>query len=152
MVRFILGLMLALSISGCAAATPEQPILTPTTEPSPTTAPTNTAIPVTIETLTDTWTRTDPERGTLFLIFDADGNFTASHGTPEGIMHTGHFSLEGNVFTFLDGWDCSPLGETPGTYTLRLAGEGKFLIFTTLGDACPGRPEGLNGYRFDRTP
>ena len=124
-------------------------LLTATQVPTGTPTP----IPTANFTLADVigmWTRSDFDRGTLFLIFNEDGSYVASHGTPEGIVHSGQFTLEGRIFTFVNGWDCSPLGETEGEYILRLTGGGKYLLFEPLNDECPDRPSAFKGLRWDR--
>lgn len=135
-----------------AASTPTAVVSTPTPLP-PTPVPlTPTPIPTANFTPADIigmWTRSDPDRGTLFLIFSEGGAYVASHGTPEGVVHAGKYTLDGRIFTFVSGWNCSPLGETEGQYILRLAGEGKFLLFDTIEDKCPDRPSALKSFRWD---
>ncbi|HUG33397.1 MAG TPA: hypothetical protein VMJ90_01410 [Anaerolineales bacterium] len=129
-------------------ATPPPPTVTVTPPAgSPTPIPTAN---FTLAEIVGMWTRSDPDRGDLFLIFREDGSYVASHGTPEGIVHTGQFSLEGRIFTFINGWNCSPQGETEGQYILRLAGGGKYLLFEPLDDTCPDRPSVFKSYRWDR--
>ena len=158
--------VLLIGLLGCqpiATANPTRslnvPALIPdTSTPLPSTstqAPTYspTPIPTANFILTDIvgmWTRSDPNRGTLFLIFNEDGSYVASHGTPEGIVHSGTFTLDGRIFTFVNGWDCSPQGETEGQYVLRLTGGGKYLLFEPLNDECPDRPSAFKGLRWDR--
>jgi hypothetical protein len=131
---------------------PETPTLVPPTE---TQAPAESSTPIptanfTLPDIIGLWTRSDPDRGTLFLIFNEDGSYVASHGTPEGIVHSGTFTLDGRIFTFVNGWDCSPLDETKGEYILRLTGGGKYLLFEPLNDECPDRPSAFKGLRWDR--
>lgn len=129
-------------------ATPPLPTVTvtlPAASPTP--------IPTANFTLADIvgmWTRSDPDRGDLFLIFRENGSYVASHGTPDSIVHAGQFLLEGRIFTFINGWNCSPQGETEGQYILRLAGGGKYLLFEPLDDTCPDRPSVFKSYRWDR--
>ena len=129
---------------------------TPTTlPPTATHAPTDSPTPIptanfTIANILGIWTRTDPGRGTLFLILNEDGAYVASHGTPEGIVHSGEFTLDGRIFTFVNGWDCSPLGETTGEYILRLTGGGMYLLFEPFNDECPDRPGAFKSFRWDR--
>ena len=99
------------------------------------------------EDLLGIWTRSDPERGTLFLVFNENGIYVASHGSPETIIHSGDYLLEGRVFTFINGWDCE---DTPGVYILRIIGGGKYLLLEPIEDSCPDRPGGLKGLRWDR--
>jgi hypothetical protein len=96
------------------------------------------------------WTRSDPDRGDLYMIFTEGNTYTASHGTPNGVVHSGSFTLEGSLFTFLDGWNCSPKpDDTPGKFVLRLSG-GRFLYFDLYEDTCPDRPEALSRVRWER--
>jgi hypothetical protein len=131
---------------------PETPTpLPPTATPAPTDSPT--PIPTANFVLADIfgmWTRSDPDRGTLFLIFNEDGSYIASHGTPEGIVHSGSFTLDDRIFTFVNGWNCSPIGEVAGQYILRLAGGGKYLLFEPLNDECPERPSAFKSLRWER--
>lgn len=151
-------------LTACQPAPTELPTALPTSTPT-ISLPTLTPIPPTATLFTPTpiptanfviadilgmWTRSDFDRGTLFLIFNEDGSYVASHGTPEGIVHSGEFTLDGRVFTFVNGWNCSPLGETEGQYILRLTGGGKFLLFEPLNDECPDRPNAFKGLRWDR--
>ena len=160
---FIVSLI---ALWGCQPATSETPVvtempptlipetptlLTPTVTPAPTDSPT--PIPTANFLLGDIlgmWTRSDPDRGTLFLIFNEYGSYIASHGTPEGIVHSGNFTLDDRIFTFVNGWDCSPVGEVAGQYVLRLAGGGKYLLFEPLNDECPDRPSAFKSLRWDR--
>ncbi|MEW6400894.1 MAG: hypothetical protein AB1649_03785 [Chloroflexota bacterium] len=152
---YFIAMWLCVLSVGCAPATTT--LTTPTHEPVFSPTPTSSALPTaiptadfTIEDISGTWTRIDPERGQLFLILDANGNYTASHGSPDDVVHAGTYSLEDRMFTFLDGWDCSPAEQSPGKYVIRLAGEGKYLLFEPDEDACPDRPESLKGFRWDR--
>jgi hypothetical protein len=74
----------------------------------------------------------------------------ASHGSLEGVVHAGKFTLEGRLFTFVDGWNCSPEPHTPGRYLLRLGSGGKWLYFDLYDDSCPDRPASLKGFRWTR--
>jgi hypothetical protein len=96
-----------------------------------------------------TWYRFAFDRGDLYLSLFADGTYDAAHGTIEGSVHHGHYSLDGSLFTFLDGWNCSPEPHTLGEYVLRLVG-GRFLYFDPYRDTCPDRPLSLNGFRWER--
>jgi hypothetical protein len=148
--------------ASCAPAEPATkgppPTVAATSTPLPAPSPTQllespTPIPTANFTLADivgTWTRSDPDRGLLFLIFDENGNYLASHGEPKSVVHAGDFSLEGRLFTFLSGWDCSPAEHTPGKYILRMAGGGKYLLFEPLEDTCPDRPSVFRSLRWDR--
>ena len=131
---------------------PETPTpIPPTATQVPTESPT--PIPTANFALADIlgmWTRSDIDRGTLFLIFNEDGSYVASHGTPEGIVHSGMFTLDGRIFTFANGWDCSPMGEVEGQYILRVTGGGKYLLFEPLNDECPDRPSAFKSLRWDR--
>jgi hypothetical protein len=131
---------------------PETPTSVP---PTATQAPTESPTPIptanfVLADILGMWTRSDFERGTLFLIFNEDGSYVASHGTPEGIVHSGEFILEDRIFTFVNGWDCSPMGEVAGQYILRLAGGGKYLLFEPIDDECPDRPSAFKSLRWDR--
>ena len=96
------------------------------------------------------WTHSDPDRGDLYMIFTDRSTYTASHGTPNGVVHSGTFTLDGSLFTFLDGWNCYPEpDDTPGRYVLRLGG-GRFLFFDPYEDTCVERPEVFRGYRWER--
>jgi hypothetical protein len=131
-------------------ATSPPPTATATAAP-PTASPT--PIPTANFTLADIigiWFRSDPDRGNLYLTFSEDGSYRASHGTPDDIVHSGRYTLEDRLFTFVNGWNCSPLGETVGVYVLRLAGGGKYLTFEPLDDVCPDRPSVFKSYRWDR--
>ena len=159
--------ILVIILAGCvpaateisASATPAEtatllpPTFTAMPAQTPTLALSPTPIPTANFTLADVigmWTRSDPDRGTLFLIFNEDGSYIASHGTPEGIVHSGIFTLDGRIFTFVNGWNCVPLGETEGQFILRLTGGGKYLLFEPLNDPCPDRPNAFKGLRWDR--
>jgi hypothetical protein len=98
-----------------------------------------------------TWTRSDPQRGDLFIILSEDGVYTASHGTPEGVIHSGSYSLEGNLLTFRDGWNCAPLpDDTPGQYVARIGAGGRFLFFDLYSDDCADRTDSLPDLRWNR--
>ena len=158
--------VLLVTLSSCQPATSEIPTVTeirptlipetptplpPTVTQAPRDSPT--PIPTANFVLADIlgmWTRSDFERGTLFLIFNEDRSYVASHGTPEGIVHTGTFTLDDRIFTFVNGWDCSPQGEIAGQYLLRYTGGGKYLLFEPLDDECPDRPSAFKGLRWDR--
>jgi hypothetical protein len=158
----ILSTLLLIGGASCAPAAtvteapPAAPVATSTPSPAP--PPTQplespTPIPTANFTLADivgTWTRSDPDRGLLFLIFDENGNYLASHGTPDSVVHAGDFSLDGRLFTFLSGWDCSPAEHTPGQYILRIAGGGRYLLFEPFEDTCPDRPSVFRSFRWDR--
>lgn len=129
-----------------ATATSTQPI---PTQPPATLPPVPTA-DFTLQEVLGMWTRSDPDRGDLYMIFGEGGTYTASHGTPDGVVHSGTFTLEGSLFTYLDGWNCSPKpDDTPGKYVLRLSG-GRFLYFDLYEDTCPDRPEALVRLRWER--
>lgn len=150
-----------LTLAGCVtAASTDAPTFVPPTEtatPVPPTAtePVETPTPIptanfTLSNILGLWFRSDPERGALYLTISEDGSYTASHGTPDDVVHSGSYSLEGRIFTFVNGWNCSPLGETQGQYILRLAGGGAYLLFEPLEDACPDRPQAFKSFRWDR--
>ena len=152
---------LLIALNACAPIATEVPAsATPadTETPQPPTATfmpvvSPTPIPTANFTLADIvglWFRSDPDRGNLYMTFREDGTFIASHGTPDGIVHSGSFTLEGRVFIFMNGWNCAPLGETMGKYILRMAGGGKFLLFEPLDDPCPDRPSVFKSLRWDR--
>lgn len=97
------------------------------------------------------WTRSDPERGQLYLIFQEDGTYRASHGTPEDGVHGGAFTLDGRLFTFLDGWNCSPKPRnTPGQYVVRLAADRTALFLDPVQDRCPDRSAAVGYKRWVR--
>ncbi len=124
---------------------PPPPTVIPA-QPSPTPFPTANFSP---EDIIGIWTRSDPDRGELFIIINSDGSYITSHGTPDGIIHAGFYTLDGRLFTFVDGWNCSPAATTPGQYIIRLTG-GKYLLFEPVNDTCPDRPGILKSYRWDR--
>ncbi len=139
-------------------ATPT-PTPQPTDTPEPTATPTRSPTPLppvptpdfTAEDVFGIWTRSDPDRGDLFLTLSEDMHYLASHGTPDGVVHAGMFSLDGSLLTFTDGWNCSPLpDDTPGAYVLKFLAGGRFLYFDLYLDACEDRPASLDGYRWDR--
>lgn len=140
---------LGVALAACApaqivASSPVSPTAThlpPTaTAPPPTTPPipmTATRVPTLIptadfppEALIGVWTRSDPERGQLYLTFTETGGYLASHGEPGGVVHAGSYTLEGRVLTFVDGWrDC----ET-GSFVLKVT-SAKSLFLDELQDA-----------------
>jgi hypothetical protein len=98
------------------------------------------------EDIAGTWTRADPERGQLYLIIDENGSYVAAHGSPEGFVRAGEYSIAGVVFTWVK-WDDCP----PGDYVARLAGGGEFLVFEVLNDPeCDDRRDALGSKRWDR--
>ena len=134
------------TVTSAPAVTPTSPILTlpPATLPHVPTAD------FSLQDVLGIWTRSDPDRGDLYMIFTEEGTYTASHGTPDGVVHSGSFTLESSLFTFLDGWNCSPEpDDTRGKYVVRLGG-GRFLYFDLYEDTCPDRLEALNGFRWER--
>lgn len=158
--------ILWIGLSSCQPMTTDIPVLTETVPslipetptpipPTSTQVPTGTPTPIptanfTLTDITGMWTRSDFDRGTLFLIFNEDGSYIASHCMPEGIVHSGEFTLEGRIFTFLNGWDCSPLDETEGEDILRLTGEGKYLLLEPLNDECLDCPSAFKSLRWDQ--
>ncbi len=150
--RFLLLLSVFLSACQSASVTTlaaETPTITSTIQPTPT-QPSMTPIPTADFLPGDVfgvWTRSDPERGDLFLVFNENGTYFASHGTPDTIVHSGDYSLEGRLFTFMNGWDCT---DTPGIYILRIISDGRSLLLDTLEDKCPDRPGTLKSYRWDK--
>ena len=150
----ILFALLVFGLMGCRPAATALPVAEPTSAAT-FVVPTQTPLPSTatpIPTLADiygTWTHSDPDRGTLFLIFNEDGTYRAAHGSPESVVHAGNYTLEEGIVTFVDGWDCSSPEEIPGRYSIRLSGT-KYLIFTMQEDACEGRPEAFKDVRWDR--
>ena len=97
------------------------------------------------------WTRSDLDRGDLFLTFFENGRYEAAHGNPAAIVHTGTFALDDNLFTFKDGWDCAPLPDDPsGRYVLRLGSQGMWLFFVLEEDTCPDRPDAMKSFRWSR--
>jgi hypothetical protein len=98
-----------------------------------------------------TWMRSDPDRGDLYITFRQDGTYQAAHGTPEGVVHGGKYTLDGRLLTYVDGWDCSPKPrDTPGPYVLRIQDGGRFLYMSRYGDTCPDRPQALANFRWMR--
>jgi hypothetical protein len=149
-------------LSACVPAAPAPVPLTATRVPPTVTAalpaatpipPTATLVPTPIpiadfapESLIGTWTRADPERGQLYLTFNDAGNYFASHGEPGGVVHSGKYTLEGRVLTFVDGWrDCDT-----GSYTVSLT-PGTSLLMRTLADpSCGGdRVNAFNSRRWE---
>lgn len=152
---------LIVAVTGCSPAATEIPVsATPsdTATPAPPTAtftPSISPTPIatadfTLADFLGTWFRSDPDRGNLYMIFKEDGGYIASHGTPDGVVHSGKFKLDGRVLTFENGWNCSPLGNTVGMYILQMGGGGKFLYFATLDDKCPDRPSALKSVRWNK--
>jgi hypothetical protein len=124
------------------AAPPTATPIPPTATLVPTSIPTADFAP---ESLIGTWTRADPERGQLYLTFNDAGNYFASHGEPGGVVHSGKYTLEGRVLTFVDGWrECDT-----GSYTLSLS-PGKSLLMRVLDDpTCGGdRVNAFNSRRW----
>ena len=152
----VLYLLLIVFLPACqanAATMPavESPTITSTTQPTPT-RPTATPIPTANfapEDIIGIWTRSDPDRGNLFITISSDGSYGASHGTPDDIVHSGVYTLDGRLFTFVDGWNCSPEATTPGQYIIRLTA-GKYLFFEPYNDTCPDRPSVFKSVRWDR--
>ncbi len=156
--RYLFSFVLIVALSACQPAPDTAAPASPSPEPpSPTSTPAPTQEQVTpiptanflLEDILGIWTRSDPERGDLFIIINSDGSYNASHGSPDSIVHAGAYTLEGRIFTFVDGWDCSPEETTPGQYILRLSG-GKYLLFEPYNDTCPDRPSAFKSYRWDR--
>lgn len=96
----ILHITIMVSLAACSPVATEPPAsavaLPATSTPIPPTA-TETPVPtatvaVQLENIIGIWTREDPERGTLFLVFREDGTFEATHGSPQGIVHTGTYT------------------------------------------------------------
>ncbi|GEM_PF-2013965 len=158
----ILNTYLVVVIVGCASAvSTAEPVSVAPTETATPISPTATEKPVesptviptanfTLAEIVGVWFRSDPDRGDLYLTISEDGVYKAAHGTPEDIVHSGSYTLEDRIFTFINGWNCSPLGETAGQYILRLAGGGKYLLFEPLEDECPDRPQAFKSFRWDR--
>lgn len=173
--------LLVIAAAGCqqAAASPTPlptPLPTSTPPPQPSATPTrvapsatSTALPLPTATpspapvtpiptadfafteLIGIWTRTDPDSGDLFLIFSEDNTYIAAHGSPNGVISTGTFTLEGRLLTFASGWNCTPLADTtPGMYLLRLAGGGNWLYLDLYADTCPERPSAFRNIRWTR--
>ncbi len=132
--------------------------LPPTATPTATVAPTRTPTPLppiatanfAADAINGTWMRTDEGRGNLFLTFTADGSYEAAHGTLDGVIHNGAYTLDGRRLTIVDGWNCEPAASTPGQFVLRLIGGGNWLYFDLYLDDCPDRPAALSGFRWDR--
>jgi hypothetical protein len=154
--RYLFSFVLIVVLSACQPAVaaidtpspspqPPQATLTQTQEPV-TPIPTADFLP---EDIIGVWTRSDPERGDLFIIINSDGSYVASHGSPDGITHSGSYTVDGRIFTFVDGWDCSSEADIPGQYVIRLL-SGKYLLFAPYNDACPDRPSAFKSYRWDR--
>ncbi len=152
----IIFLLLIISLSACQPETPstmaaKTPTIIFTIQPAETQLAAGVTPVLTTnfapEDLLGIWTRSDLDRGTLFLVFNESGTYFASHGSPDAIVHSGDYSLEGWVFTFKNGWDCEDM---PGVYAFRITGGGKYLLLEPLNDNCPDRPAALKGYRWDR--
>lgn len=128
----------------------------PTSSPAPTPTRTATALPpiptanFAAADIFKTWFRSDPDRGNLYLTLSDAGTYDAAHGTLEGTVHHGQFTLEGRLLTIVDGWNCAPAESTPGQYVLRQQGGGQWLYLDVYLDTCPDRPESLSGFRWDR--
>jgi len=145
-----------MALSACqpeslATAAPPSPTIAFTIQPaqtqlttSATPIPTANFVP---EDLLGIWTRSDLDRGTLFLVFNENGTYVAAHGRPDAIVHSGDYLFDGKVFTFFNGWDCDDMS---GVYAFRITGGGKYLLLEPLNDNCPDRPAALKGYRWDR--
>jgi hypothetical protein len=87
----------------------------------------------------------------LFITLNENGRYLASHGSPEGVVHTGDFMLKNNLLIFMDGWDCSPLpNDTPGSYIPDLRNAGKWMYFKLAEDACLDRAGALGTFRWSR--
>jgi hypothetical protein len=131
--------------------TPLPATATATSVPSPTALPPIPTADFAPEDIYGIWTRSDPERGNLFISILPEGGYLAAHGDVEGIVHFGKYNLDGSLFTFMNGWNCSPLpDETPGKYVLRLGAGGRFLYFDLYEDTCPDRPPALKSFRWNR--
>jgi hypothetical protein len=118
---------------------------------SPTPRPPIPTADFTLAEIVGVWSRSDPERGNLYLTFSEPGTYRASHGTPDGVVHAGAYTLEGRLLTFVDGWDCYPLpANTPGQYVLQVAGGGRWLFLDLYEDECPDRPSALRSVRWTR--
>jgi len=141
-------------LTGATTPVAYTPTPTPTLPASTATATPLPPIPTADFSLTDIagiWTRSDPERGDLFIILHESGAYIAAHGSPAGVIHSGKFSLEGSLLTFRDGWNCQPLpNDTPGHYVVRRGGAGRFLFFDLYKDPCPDRLSALRSFRWTR--
>ena len=136
-------------------ATAIPPTLSPTATPSATSTPTPRPPIPTADfapgALLGVWHRYDSDRGDLYLTFRDDGTYSAAHGSTFGLVHGGQYTLEGRLFTFVNGWNCSPMtGQVVGQYLIRIINQGKFLYFDRYGDRCPDRPDSLAGLRWER--
>lgn len=159
-IRFLLLILLTLVLAACQPVTPTPtafPSAPPHTPLPPTATPTFTPLPAiptadfTLADLIGTWTRSDRDRGNLFLNFGEGGGYFASHGDLEGVVHSGHYTLEDRLFTFVDGWNCAPLpNDTPGRYVVRMANTGQWLFLDLYSDSCPDRPTALRSVRWTR--
>ena len=169
--------VLTVTLAGCGAyGTPQQaaqiaeataaptatmvPLTSTPLPPSPTATalpPAATATPLgpiptadfTLDDITGTWTRNDFDRGQLYITIGKSGKYGAAHGTPDGVVHGGAYTLEGRVFTFEGGWDDCPAGG----YLLRLATSAgkKYLYFDPFNDAgCADRVNSVQGKRWER--
>jgi hypothetical protein len=130
-----------------AAPTSLPPTLTPEATPLPP-IPTADFAPAEI---VGAWTRADPERGNLFLIFSETRTYRAAHGEPDSTVHAGRYTLDGRLFTFQDGWNCAPLpDDTPGKYVVRLIRDRGWLYLGLYQDDCPDRPSAVRSVRWTR--
>lgn len=98
-----------------------------------------------------TWTRVDTYliNDTVFLHFN---EFTCTNSTSEGLLVSGTYTEEGNVFTIRDVFGplaCS--NSITGTYTFTII-DGTTLYFTLVSDACTGRANSLTEGPFYRMP
>ena len=138
-----------------STATAVPATLTATARPSATLSPTaRPTIPTADFAPADVlgiWHRFDQDRGDLFIIFRDDGTYGAAHGSTDGIVHGGNYTLDGRLLTWVDGWDCSPMPrDTSGQYVLRILDGGKYLFMARYGDRCPDRPQALANFRWTR--
>jgi len=127
-----------------ATETQSPPSTVTPAQPSPTPIPTANFAP---EDVLGIWMHEDQDRGILFLVFLDDGTYRASHGSPDVVIHSGKYTLEDRVFTFVNGWECP---DSSGVYVIRISGGGKYLLFEKLDDTCADRPSALKSIRWDQ--
>lgn len=92
--------LLTACVQNAATATPG-PTQT-ATNPPPTATPTRTPTPLppiptanfTPDQIVGIWFRSEVDRGALYLTISGDGIYDAAHGTVEGSVHHGHYSLD----------------------------------------------------------
>lgn len=144
---------LAAVVQALPSETPTQ--RPPTATPTPIPLPTNTPKPLPTvptadfapEAIHGIWFRSDPDAGNLYITLDENNVYNAAHGAPSSSVHSGKYSLDGRLLTFIDpGWTgCEGMD---GEYILKLSGEGKWLLFEAYADRCGDRVNSLRSGRW----